>query len=413
MNPRLRFWLKSSFFIVFVFAAITFASCNSGSDKANDNYVVVLSLDGFRWDYPNVVNTKNLNSIAFEGVSVEGFIPCYPSKTFPNHYSMATGLHPNNHGIVCNSFYDSILGYYTIRDRVAVENADFYGGEPFWLTAERQGVKAATFYWVGSEAPIGGTYPSYFKRYDQGVTFESRIDTVIHWLSLPLDQRPRLIAWYYHEPDGISHRNGPMGEETLSEVARLDSLLGIFLNRVEELPYADKINIIVVSDHGMVETSSERHINLSDYVKKDWFDYITGGNPVFGLTPKEEYKEKALAALRSVPNLKVWERNEIPERYHYGSNSRIQDILVEAEVGYSVSLSSRSGSYTGGAHGYDNQISDLYGIFYAKGPAFKKNHKHKAILNLNLYNIVSKSLGLKPANNDGEVKDIEDMFVNP
>lgn len=408
-------FLKASFrtLILVVAVCVLLVSCGFSSNNKKENYVVVLSLDAFRWDYPTIVNTPNLNSIANEGVTVEAFIPCYPSKTFPNHYSMATGLHPNNHGIVCNRFYDSTLGYYSIGDRAAVENPNFYGGEPFWLTAEKQGVKAATFYWVGSESPIGGRYPSFWKRYDQKVTFESRIDTVLHWLTLPLDQRPHLIAWYYHEPDGIAHKDGPTGERTLAEVVRLDSLLGIFLKRVEALPYADQINVIVVSDHGMADISSEKYINLSEFIDKDWFEYITGGSPVYGLTPKEEYKEKALNALKSIPNLKVWEKNEIPERLHYGSNPRIQDIVIEAEAGYSVGFNPNSKHYSGGTHGYDNQNPDMHGIFFAKGPAFKKNYKHQAIQNLNLYNIVVKALGLTPAENDGKLEDIEDLFVDP
>ncbi len=404
INKSIRFTL-----IVLSFS-LSLLACNAQNNDKTEEYVVVLSLDAFRWDYPTIANTPNLNSIAQNGVTVESFVPCYPSKTFPNHYSMATGLHPNNHGIVCNRFYDKELGYYSIGDRNAVENANFYGGEPFWLTAEKQGVKAATFYWVGSEAPVGGVYPSFWKRYDQKVSFEIRIDTVIHWLSLPIEKRPRLVAWYFHEPDAISHRDGPTGPKTLAEVEKLDSLVGVFLQRVAELPHAKQINIIVVSDHGMADISSDKYINLNDYIDKDWFEFITGGNPVFGLTPKEQFKEQALLALKSIPNLKVWERNEIPERLHYGSNPRIQDIVIEAESGYSVGLNPNPSRYSGGAHGYDNENPDMHGVFFAQGPAFKKGYKHKSILNLNLYNVIVSILGIDPAENDGDMEDIKDLF---
>jgi alkaline phosphatase D len=390
---------------------IAFLACNAQKQNNSDQYVVVLSLDAFRWDYSTMANTPNLNSIAQNGVTTKSFIPCYPSKTFPNHYSMATGLHPNNHGIVCNSFFDPELGYYSLGDRDAVMNANFYGGEPFWVTAENQGIKAATFYWVGSEAPVGGNYPSFWKIYDQKVPFENRIDTVIHWLTLPVEERPHLVAWYFHEPDGISHREGPTAPKTIAMVEMLDSLVGVFLDRVAKLPHAKQINIIIVSDHGMSEITPEKYINLTEYVDKDWFEYITGGNPVYGLTPKEEFRQQAISALKSIPNLKVWERKEIPERLHYGSNPRIQDILIEADAGYSVGLKPTSRRYSGGAHGYDNENPDMHGIFYAQGPAFKKGYKHKSILNLNLYTIITHTLGLTPSKNDGDWEDVKEMFV--
>ncbi|MDD2197468.1 MAG: alkaline phosphatase family protein, partial [Bacteroidales bacterium] len=307
-------------------------------------------------------------------------------------------------------FFDKELGYYSIGDRDAVENPAFYGGEPIWLTAERQGLKAATFFWVGSEAPIGGSYSSHWKPYDQKISFESRIDTVIGWLSLPEAERPRFIAWYYHEPDWTAHRDGATGTKTLALVEQLDSLLGVFVEKLSELPHADKVNFIVVSDHGMADISPQKYINLTEYIDRDWFDYITGGNPVYSLQPKEEHKQEALKALQSIENLKVWERNEIPERLHYGSNPRIQDIVIEAETGYSIGFSSNSDRYTGATHGYDNANPEMHGIFYAKGPAFKKGYEQKAFINVNVYGIIADILGLQPAETDGNWEDVKDML---
>ena len=399
-----------SLLVAIILTFALFQACTSAQDSKDDTYVVVLSLDAFRWDYPDIANTPTLKAMAETGVKAKALIPCYPSKTFPNHYSLATGLHPNNHGIVSNRFFDRELGYYSIGDRNAVENPAFYGGEPMWLTAERQGKKAATFFWVGSEAPIGGDYPSYWKRYDQKVTFESRIDTVIHWLSLPEENRPRLIAWYYHEPDWTAHRDGATGTKTLALVEQLDSLLGIFNSKLSQLPHAHKINFIVVSDHGMADISPEKYINLSDYVERDWFDFITGGNPVYSLQPKQEFKQKALEALRAIENLKVWERNEIPERLHYGSNPRIQDLVIEAEAGYSIGFTPNAERYSGATHGYDNANPDMHGIFYAKGPAFKNGFEHEAFQNVNLYTIVTHILGLEPVETDGNFNEVKDLF---
>jgi predicted AlkP superfamily pyrophosphatase or phosphodiesterase len=395
---------------ILAFAIILSISGCSKSQERDEQYVVILSLDGFRWDYPELVKTPNLDAIAKNGVKAEGLIPCYPTKTFPNHYSMATGLHPNNHGIVCNRFFDVDLGYYAIGDRNAVENPKFYGGEPFWLTAERQGLKAATFYWVGSEAPIGGNYPTFWKRYDQSIPFENRIDTVIHWLTLPKEQRPNVIGWYSHEPDWTAHRNGATGEATLAMVEQLDSLIGIFLNKISELPHVDLINIMIVSDHGMADISPDRYINLSKYIERDWFEFITGGNPVFSLKPYDENREKALRALKSIPNLKVWERHEVPSRLVYGSNPRIQDIIIEAAEGWSLGFTSDSTRFTGATHGWDNKQIEMMGIFYAQGPAFKKGYKHQSFSNTNLYSIITFILGLEPAQTDGNMKDVKGFF---
>ena len=397
-----------SFAIILI--ASSFTGCKPTKDTKSDTYVVMLSMDAFRWDYYQHANTPNLNAIAKAGVRAEGLIPCFPSKTFPNHYSMATGLHPNNHGIVNNKFYDSTLGYYSLGDRKAVENGAFYGGEPIWLTAEKQGVKAGTYFWVGSEAPVNGSYPSFWRRYNGKVPFEARIDTVIQWLKLPEQERPHLIAFYFQEPDWTSHKDGPLGSKTLALVEQLDSLVGVLVKRIDELPIADKVNLMIVSDHGMAEVSPEKYIKLNDFVDVNWFSMINGGNPVFTLQPKDEFREIALEKLKSIPNLKVWERSEIPERYHYGSNSRIHDILIEAEPGYTIGMSSRSEGYGGGTHGYDNMLPDMHGIFYAKGPAFKENHVQPAFMNINLYPIIAHVLGLKPAEVDGNLEEVKDIF---
>jgi len=310
---------------IFTIGALLFQSnlSKAQANKSPDGYVLLISLDGFRWDYPNMYNTPNIDAFGRSGVRAQSLISCYPSKTFPNHYSIATGLHPDHHGIVNNSFYDSDLGYYRLGDRMSVENGKFYGGEPIWVTAEKQGIKTASFYWVGSEAPIQGIQPTYWKRYDQKISFVQRVDTVIKWFTLPIEKRPQLVTFYYHEPDWVSHDFGPVSPQTQKVVEQLDSLIGYFLNRLAELPIAGNLNIIILSDHGMTAISSARVVNLSEYFSKDIFKYISGGNPVYTLQPKPEHYREVLAKLKSIPHLKVWERNKIPKRYIYGNNPRI------------------------------------------------------------------------------------------
>ena len=197
------------FSLIIIFFLIFNYSCKNSEQKTEEPYVVMLSVDGFRWDYPDKVPTPNLDYIAENGVKAKSLKPAFPTKTFPNHYSMATGLYPDHHGIVLNSFYDEEMDkYYEIRNREAVENPDFYGGEPIWVTAENQNVTSASYFWVGSEAAVNGVSPTYWKKYDHSFHFEQRIDSVIAWLQLPEKERPHLILWYIHEPDNIGYRLG-------------------------------------------------------------------------------------------------------------------------------------------------------------------------------------------------------------
>ena len=401
---------KALLFIVIGTLYLTSCFAQHQKEDKPDTYVVMLSLDAFRWDYSDLFNTPNLNRIAREGVKAKSLISCYPSKTFPNHYSIATGLHPDHHGIVNNSFYDQNLGYYSLGDRKSVENAQFYGGEPIWVTAEKQGVISASFYWAGSEAPIKGYHPHYWKKYKQKVPFEDRVDTVINWLSLPEPVRPRLITWYLHEPDWTSHEYGPTSQEVKHVVEKIDSLLGIFLQKVEELPHASKINILIVSDHGMASISPDKFISLSKHLDKDWFEVISGSNPVYSLQPKEEYRQKVITILKGIPNLKTWERKDIPSRYVYGTNSRINDILLEAEMGYSISWADDNEGYSGGTHGYDNLYPEMQGIFYAKGPAFKENFIQPSFMNINIYPLIAHILGLTPEKVDGNLEEVKGLL---
>lgn len=384
---------------------------NALTQTKNDTYVLLISLDAYRWDYPEVFNTPNLKKIAQDGVRAKSLISCYPSKTFPNHYSIVTGLHPDHHGIVNNSFHDSELGYYAIGNRKSVENGAFYQGEPIWVTAEKQGVKSASYFWVGSEAPIQGIQPTYWKKYNQKTTFEQKIDTVIHWFSLPENERPRLVTFYHYQPDWTSHDYGPLAKETQQVAEQLDSLIGVFMAKLNTLPIANKINVIVLSDHGMADISSDKYINLSQHLNKSWFSTITGGNPVYSLQPKAEFYKQSLDSLKKINHLKVWERNEIPKRYVYGTNPRVNDILVESELGWSVAWVDDKDKYTGGTHGYDNLIPEMQGIFFAKGPAFKKGFVHESFMNTNIYPIMAKILGLQPAKVDGDIDTVKRIFI--
>lgn len=406
--------MKNNFFLIPVLFLL-FVSCNSGkSDRIapSEQYVVMLSMDGFRWDYASKVETPNLDYIAGKGVHAEYVKPAFPTKTFPNHYSMATGLYPDNHGIVHNNFTCPDLELtFRLGDRESVENGDFYGGEPVWVTAEKQGITTASFFWVGSEAPVQGVQPTYWKRYDGKVPFADRMDTVLTWLQLPIEKRPRLITFYFQEPDGQGHQTGPNSPEIDELVMELDSLVGVLIRDLKNLEHYKYINLIVTSDHGMSEVSPDRYIDISQFTPRDWYERTHGSNPVLLVNPKPGMLDSAYAILNTVENISVWKKQDVPARLNYGTNPRIGDLLILADSTWSLGWGKpRNTYYTGGAHGWDNAKKDMHTIFYAMGPAFKQNHKHPAIEVVDLYPLITRIMGLKPAEVDGKIERVEGML---
>ena len=381
-------------------------------EPPQEQYVIMLSMDGCRWDYPQMADMPNLESIARKGVKLESLQPSFPSKTFPNHYSLATGLYPDHHGIVQNTFYDPDMdAYYQLSDRDAVENGDFYSGEPIWVTAEKQGMRTASYYWVGSEAPVQGVQPHTWKPYEHNFPFESRIDSVISWLKKPKAQRPRLITWYFHEPDGVGHHFGPESDEVRVKMEYLDSLLGVFLSEVSKLPHADQINVIVTADHGMARVSGDKYINLDDYIQASWLDTSLGSNPVWMFDPKPEFVDSVYLGLKQAEHLQVWMRDSIPANLHYGTNPRVMEIVATPELHWSAGWGEVTDPYSvGGTHGYDPHYKDMHAIFYAMGPAFKKGYVHPTVENVNIYPLLAEILGLKPAPTDGKLENVSRML---
>ncbi len=399
---------------IFVALTLLLSSCNSSKKTTSSNeqpYLVVLSLDGFRWDYTDSVHTPNLDKIAQIGVKAKSMQASFPTKTFPNHYAIATGLYPNNNGLVNNTFIDTDRDLmYSIGNRKAVYDGEFYKGEPIWNTAEKQGVKAAALYWVGSEAPIQNMRPSIWKQYDEALPFEQRIDTVINWLQRPEKTRPHLIMWYMHEPDGVGHRFGPFANEVNTEVHYLDSLVGVFMHKLDQIPVGKKVNVIVLSDHGMGRIYKEKQVFLNKILKPEWVSTIVGSNPVYNIKATDEAIDSILFVLNKTKGVTGYKTSETPERLHYGTNPRTLDIVAVADSSYSLFSNSKRAYKGNGTHGYDNKNTDMDAIFYAYGPDFKKGYSQNRFINVSLYPLFCKILDLKEAPNDGNIKDVEKML---
>jgi len=401
--------MKKTFLYLLTLIAFTYSCTNPA--KKEKPYLIILSMDGFRWDYTDSVATPNFDAIEKMGVKAESMQVSFPSKTFPNHYTLVTGLVPDHHGIVNNTFYAPEFDeVYSIGKRETVQNGKFYYGEPIWNTAEKQGLKAASYFWVGSEANIQNMHPSIWKPYDHHFDFYQRADSVISWLNLPEEKRPHLITWYVHEPDGSGHHNGPHSAKTDSVVQSLDQLLGYFMQKVAEHPLADKLNIIITSDHGMENISKNKTIYLDSLLCDNWTDYVLGGNPIYNIKASPGKKDSIKWALENVKGISLYENPNLPSYLNYGTDPRCLDFTLVADSAYSILQGIPQRGYSKGTHGFDISNKNMNAIFYAYGPAFKKSYSQPMFKNTDVYPLMCQILGLIPAPNDGDFKELSGML---
>lgn len=376
----------------------------------NDQYTIIVSLDGFRWDYCEAYNTPFLNSMAEKGVKAV-MSPSFPSKTFPNHYTLATGLVPDHHGIIANSFRIRATGKkYSLGNAETRSDIRNYGGDPIWLTAKRQGMTTATVYWVGSDIPIKGGYANYWQDYQKKplLTDVERADEVVRLLQLPESERPHFIMCYFEEPDHTGHVAGLVTKECRSEMEHLDELLSYMWKRISLLPEASKVNLIVTGDHGMAWTDADRTVPVKKYIKDEWVDAIEGDLPANIYVKKAEYVDSILVALKNVDHIRTWRKAEIPEYLHYGSNINVGDVLVLPDVGW---LFTDRKVRRGGSHGFDHTCSDMQVAFRAMGPAFKVGYvKPDKFRNVCIYPLLCHLLDVKPSPNDGSLAEVQDIL---
>lgn len=392
-------------FISFLASMLVLCAC----DTHRNNYTVIISLDAFRWDYPESFDTPWLDTLATRGVS-STMLPSYPASTFPNHYTLATGLVPDHNGIVNNSFWDVENGVmYSMGDSLTRNNPDYYKGEPIWTTAERQGVRTANIYWVGSDIPVKGSFPSIYYKWEvpQRLTYPERADEVVRLLSLPEDERPRLVMCYFDEPDMTSHHFGPLSSEVGEMVHYLDSLVGVIYRGVEALPYRDKVNIIVTADHGMAELSPDRFVCMDDYLKEEWCEHVIGSNPT-SIFSKPGCRDSILTALSGIEHISVWKKEDIPAELVYGSSDRIGDIIVAPDTGWQFAHTLRNAK---GAHGYSPLDSDMQVAFVAAGPDFKHGFVNSdKFVNVDIYPLLAYLLGVKPEDTDGDFNRVKPLL---
>jgi predicted AlkP superfamily pyrophosphatase or phosphodiesterase len=399
--------------LALVFVALVAAGCaqrSSDNAPAGTPVVILVSFDGWRWDYDAKAPAPNLRSLMARGVRAEGLIPSFPSKTFPNHYTIVTGLYPGHHGIVANNIRDAATGRtFAPAKQEEVRDPMWWGGEPIWVRVQRAGQIAGSMFWVGSEAPIGGMLPRYTKAYDDDFPASDRVDQVLAWLDLPPAERPSFVTLYFSDTDSAGHDDGPESAAVRAAIARLDGHLGRLLRGLDTRGLTNRVNLVVVSDHGMAEVSVDRVVVLDDYISLDDVD-IADLNPTVGLFPKPGREEDVYRALVGAhPRLQVYRRDATPERWHYRGHPRIPPVIGVVDEGWQV-LSRRTveGIRAGriaaaaGQHGYDPAVMSMRGIFVAAGPAFRQGVTVPAFENVHLYTALARVLGVPPATNDGD-----------
>jgi predicted AlkP superfamily pyrophosphatase or phosphodiesterase len=375
-------------------------------------FTILVSFDGWRWDYDTKAPAPAVRALMARGVRAEALIPVYPSKTVPSHYSMATGLYPGHHGMIANVIRDPDSTHVFRRtDRAEVTNPMWWGGEPIWNTAQKQGLVAATMFWPGSEAPVGGMLPRYWREFDQSVPAAARVDQVLAWLDLPVDQRPSLITLYLDDVDLVGHWYGPDSTQVRDAIVKTDAQLGRLVDGLASRGLTARTNVVLVSDHGMAPTTQRQTIFVDDYVSLEEVE-ITDINPTLGVIPRAGRVDAVYRTLANAhPRLSMYHAADTPESWHLRGQARVPPITGVADEGWVVLRRADFAEYwhrspTGGQHGYDPEVRSMRGIFVAAGPAFKAGVVVPAMENVNVYRAVAVSLGLEPRDTDADPAEV-------
>lgn len=359
-------------------------------------YVILISADGFRYDLADKYQAKHLLQLRNNGVQAKSMVPSYPTLTFPNHYTIATGLYPSHHGLVDNSFYDKKRDeFYRLGNRKTVEDSSWYGGTPLWVLAEQQQMVTASFYWVGSESAVKGVRPTYYYRYNDSIDIDTRLKAVKDWLTLPEEKRPHLITFYLPQVDHEEHMYGPDSKQAEEAVHLIDETIGKMVRMTDSLKLP--VNYIFLSDHGMITTDTVNQLAKPVAIDTTRFKMPDGDVLVHMYAYNEKDIQPTYEALKKeAVDYDVYLASNVPARWHYGAADdwykRIGDIILVPRAPKSFNFRRRRP--LPGKHGFDNALPEMHATFYAWGPAFKKQLKIDSFENVHVYPLVAKLLGL-------------------
>ncbi|MEK6300127.1 MAG: ectonucleotide pyrophosphatase/phosphodiesterase [Acidobacteriota bacterium] len=413
MKTNIRQKFQHLALLAFLLLTLHLSAC-VGSRPISDlrPTVILISIDGFRYDYLDKFEPPNLRSLAREGVQAKWMTASFPTKTFPNHYTIVTGLYPQNNGIVENTVYDTATkATFGMGNREEVQNSRWWLGEPIWVTAEKQGQRAAPFFWPGSEAEIEGKRATYWMPYDGEMPNEARVDHVLSWLDLPAAKRPTFLTLYFADVDHAGHEFSPDSKETRDAVLKVDAAFGRLIDGLKARGIFEQVNLIIVSDHGMATQDPNNVIVLDELFDTKLAEKVLWTSEIVSIFPKEGSEDAIYNALRAKlpPQAKVYRKSEMPARLHYSNSPRIAPLLVLPDEGWMLMTRKRfeerkaKGEASGlrGGHGYDNELESMRATFIAHGSAFKKGALIEPFENVQVYNVIARILGLTPAPNDG------------
>ena len=407
--------MKSMFRATLALLILFFTACATQAPKPQtDSPLILISIDGFRADYLDRGLTPNLAALAADGVRAQAMRPSFPSLTFPNHYSLVTGLYPDHHGIVNNTMVDPQLGKFTIKTSASASGKWWDGAEPIWVAADKQGLHTGTMFWPGSDMEIRGHRPDHYLVFDGKIDADHRVDQVLAWLDLPADQRPRFLTLYFDQVDHQGHDYGPNSPEVNEALRATDAALGRLVEQLKKRNLYKSTNLVIVSDHGMAEVDATRTVLLDNLIDLGHIDLVTSGI-VVGINPKAGFEaETAKALLGKHEHVECWRKGELPPRLHYGTHARIPAIVCLPDSGWLVETrefhSRPNHKVHGGEHGYDNDAPDMRALFVAHGPAFKRGVTVPEFDNVDVYPLLTDLLGIKPQPNDGNPGTAREML---
>ena len=369
--------------------------------------LVLVSIDALRADYLGKGDTPNLDRLAREGVRAEWMNPSYPALTFPNHFTLVTGLRPDHHGVVHNTMRENGLGDFRVADLQAVGDGRWWRAEPIWISAEKARLPTAIWAWPGGAARIGGVRPTRWKPYDESVSAMRRVDDVAAWLQEPATTRPRFAALYLEMVDGAGHNHGPDAPQTRAAVRETDAAIGRLRDALASKGMLDRINLVVVSDHGMATVAPGHAIAVEDMVPMSDAVVISIGQSV-GIAPRvgrTQAVEQRLLGRHA--HYQCWRKGELPPQWHYGSNPRVPPIVCQMDEGWdalpAAMIAKRAAGASRGSHGYDPALPSMRAIFIARGPAFRKGVVIPAFDNVDVYPLTTRLLGIPARANDGDI----------
>jgi predicted AlkP superfamily pyrophosphatase or phosphodiesterase len=402
--------------------SVTVIAAGSGGvnapDQQNKPYLILVSIDGFRWDYPDLFEMPALNRFAASGIRAEAMVPVFPTLTFPNHYSIATGLYPANHGLIGNRFPSrDRTRFYSLYDRESVQDGAWYGGEPIWVTAEKSGMVTAAYYFVGTEAAVADVPMTYWHAYDDTVSGPSRVRQVLEWLSMEKARRPHLVTLYFEDVDEAGHRFGPGSPESIDAIQRVDSYLELLMSGIGALPISDEVYIVIVSDHGQsVVNRSAPPFIIDSVASLDGLTVVDHGAAsfIYFPGPDQQKAEKIRDAINE-----SWEhgsallRAEAPGSWHVTETAGFADIIVQADPRYTVFSSlEKAGHGSIGDHGWAPDFKDMHGIFLASGPRLPKGVLIPSINVVDVYPLLTKILELpKTSLIDGDPELLPGLYL--